>query len=205
MTFETTRMPGGVRFTGLLLLACAAGCANLGKYVWIDDYTEAAQPATNGYVIAPGDSISVRVYNQDAMSARERVRPDGKVSLPFLNDVDAAGYTPSVLAQQLQTRLKAFVNLPVVTVTLEESRQVSVSILGEVAKPGLYPLEPGAGVLQAIAVGAGLTDFAHKDRIFVIREKPQPVRIRFRYESLAHADGQARHFRLQNGDAVVIE
>ncbi len=188
-----------------ILILLTAGCANLGKYIWVDEYTGTSQASAKGYVIAPGDIISVRVYNQEAMSARERVRADGKVSLPFLNDVEAAGYMPTALGQQLQTRFKEFVNLPVVTVTLEEVRQMPVSLLGEVAKPGLYLLEPGAGVLQAIALGAGLTDFAHRDRIFVVRQTPQPIRIRFQYEALAHGDGRAAQFHLQGGDVVVVE
>ena len=185
-------------------LACLLGCANLGKYVWADDYAPPADPTSKTYVIAPGDLIQVRVYNQDAMSVRERVRSDGKLSLPFLNDVQAAGYSPSALAQQLQTRLKEFVNLPIVTVSLEEAKSTPVFVVGEVAKQGQYQLEPGAGVLQALALAGGLNDFAHKDRIFVVRQKGSP-RIRFRFEQLAHADGPSGQFVLKGGDVVVVE
>jgi polysaccharide biosynthesis/export protein len=190
-----------------LLCACAA---QLGKFVWAEDYAES--PAAE-YVIAPGDVIMVRVFTQDNMSGRVRVRSDGKVSLPFLNDVEAAGQTPSALARDLQARLKSFINAPVVTVSLEETRPLSVSVLGEVAKPGAYPFETGAGVLQALASAGGMTEYAHKDRIFVLRQEtvngsgadPPPARIRFTYEALSRAEGKAGTFRLKVGDVVVVE
>src|ERR1700730_10063629 len=80
--------------TARLSLFLVISCASTGQYVWIEHYQQPVSPS-QGYVIAPGDVISVRVYNQEGMSARERVRADGKLSLPFLNDVDAAGYTPT--------------------------------------------------------------------------------------------------------------
>jgi polysaccharide export outer membrane protein len=191
--------------TAVLSLFLVISCASAGQYVWIEHYPQPVSPS-QGYVIAPGDVISVRVYNQEGMSARERVRADGKLSLPFLNDVEAAGYTPTALAQQLQTRLKDFVKLPVVTVALEDAKPIPVSLLGEIARPGLYQLEPGGpGLLQLLAMAGGVTEFAHSDRIFVLRQSPTPSRIRFRYRSLIHADGPATRFRLQSGDVVVVE
>jgi polysaccharide export outer membrane protein len=118
--------------------------------------------------------------------------------------VDAAGYPPGVLAQQLQTRFKDYVNLPVVTVSLEEPAPLHVSVVGEVARPGLYTLDSGARVLEALAQSGGLTEFAHKDRVFVLRGVP-PVRVRFSWEMLQHGDPPAAAFRLRTGDAVVVE
>jgi polysaccharide export outer membrane protein len=180
-------------------------CTSLGHYVWVDDYPAPETADSKGYVIRAGDLIQVRVYNQDGMSARSRVRQDGMVSLPFLSDVKAEGYTPAVLSQQLQTRLKDFVNVPVVTVSLEELRPISVSVLGEVPRPGLYNLEAGSGVLQALATAGGFTEFAHRDRLFVVRETPGRVRIRFSYEALSRAEGKASSFRLQSGDTLVVD
>jgi polysaccharide export outer membrane protein len=192
-------------------LVCAlilgmAGCANVGKYVWVDDLPEApARPTPGGYILATGDLISVRVYNQEGMSTRGRIRSDGKISLPFLNDIQAAGYTPSTLADQLQTRLKAFVNLAVVTVSVEEGRPTTISVLGQVVKPGIVQIEQGTRVAQVLAQAGGLNDFAHSDRIFVIRNTPAPERIRFTYAAITRAEGRAATFVLQNGDVVVVE
>jgi len=191
-----------------LATACAliSACASVGQYTWVDDLPDTPVAAAAGqYVIQPGDVIQVRVYNQEGMSVRARVRGDGKISLPVLYDVEAAGYTPTALAQQLQTRLKEFVNLPVVTVSLDEARQSSVSVLGEVAHPGTFAIDSGTGVLQALALAGGLTDYARRDRIFVVRSTPSPLRIRFTFQKLAQAEGRAPRFRLQPGDVLVVE
>lgn len=179
-------------------------CASTGSYVWVDDY-RAAAPQPAGYVIAAGDTISVRVFNQEQLSTRVKVRADGKVSLPLLNDVDAAGTTPVALSQKLQEMLKGLVKSPLVTVSLEDTRQQVVFVAGEVLKPGAYPLEGSPGVLQAIVNAGGLGPDASSDRIFVLRSDPQPRRIRFAYRSLIHLTGAAAAFRLQAGDVVVVE
>jgi len=187
---------------GLLVLGCAT---TGGEFVSVNDYHEPPTPAPNGYAIEPGDTLSIRVFNQPDMSAREKVRDDGKVSIPFLNDVVAAGLTPTALAQQLQVRLKEFINAPVVTVSLEEMHPFAISVLGEVNRPGIYSLPVGAGVLQALAAASGLTQYASRDRIFVVRESPQRARIRFEFNQLTQAQGKAATFRLRVGDVVVVE
>jgi len=191
------------------LLSLAPACKHTGDFVWVDDLPQTSQPAEKEYVIQPGDTLSVRVWNQDGMSAKPRVRQDGKISLPFLNDVEAAGITPNVLARRLQARLKDFIVNPVVTISLEEPKPIQVSVLGEVAHPGILQLEPGAGVIQALATAGGLNDFASRDSIFVIRQTTPdagaPLRIRFTYEALVQVRGRAAAFRLQSGDVVVVE
>ena len=192
---------------GLVACALLASCSSVGQYVWVEDYPQPSRlQASPGSVIQPGDLISVRVYNQEGMSAKGRVREDGKFSLPLLNDVEAAGLTPNALAQQLQTRLKEYVHLPVVTVSIEEVRPIQISVLGEVMKPGQYSIDPNtSGLLQAIAIASGLTDFAHRDQIFVLRQSPSIVRIRFRYDSLVKGEPHAAQFRLQGGDVLVVQ
>jgi polysaccharide biosynthesis/export protein len=192
---------------GIVACALLASCSSVGQYVWVEDYTQPGRVQSSpGSVIQPGDLISVRVYNQEGMSAKGRVREDGKFSLPLLNDVEAGGLTPNALAQQLQTRLKEYVHLPVVTVSIEEVRPIQISVLGEVMKPGQYSIDPNtSGLLQAIAIASGLTDFAHRDQIFVLRQSPSIVRIRFRYDSLVKGEPHAAQFRLQGGDVLVVQ
>jgi len=189
----------------LPMLLLAASCAHSGgNYVWIDDFNEPAAPAAD-YVISTDDVVNVRVFGQDAMSARARVREDGKISLPFLHDVSAAGVTPVTLSTQLQTQLRTFILNPVVTVSLEEPRQISVSVLGEVPRPGIYRLEASAGVLQAVASAGGFTNFASRD-LFVIRNvEGKPTRIRFDYGALIDGRGTGIGFRLKPSDVVIVE
>ncbi len=191
----------------LLTLATvyATSCADLGKYVWVDQYKEPPVAAEKPYSIAPGDLIQVRVFNQDQLSARVRVRADGKVSLPLLNDVEAAGYSPGALSQVLERRLKELVNAPSVTVSVEETRPQTVMVIGEVTRPNAYPYDPAAGVLQLLASAGGLTPDASGDRIFVLRQSPSPVRIRFSYDRLRRQEGKGATFRLRPGDVVVVE
>lgn len=195
-----------IPFRLLVALACflAAGCANLGPYVWVDDYRQAATADTR-YEIVPGDLLNVRVFNQENMSGRVRVRTDGRISVPFLNDVEAAGRSPDELTSTLQAKLKDFINVPVVTVSVEEPVRAQLPVLGEVLRPGMYALEAGTGVLQALAMAGGLTDYAHRDRIFVLRGTSPVTRIRFTFEDLVHAKGRATAFRLRRDDAVVVE
>jgi polysaccharide biosynthesis/export protein len=186
-------------------LAILGACAGGGAYIPVNDYQEPPEAPQSGYVIQSGDILQIRVFNQPDMSTRVRVRDDGKVSIPFLNDVTVVGLTPNALAHQLQAKLKEFINAPVVTVSLEETRPFSISVLGEVTKAGVYALPPGAGVLQALAAAGGLTPYASKDKIYVVRETPERARIRFEFGQLTQATGKAATFRLRLGDIVVVE
>ncbi len=181
-----------------------------GSYFWVEALP--VQEDDAGYRIAKGDVLGVRVWNQESMStARAVVRNDGMISVPFLQDVDVAGMTPAELSQRLQVRLKPFIVSPVVTITLEERAPIRVSVLGEVAKPGAYDLPAGAGVLHALAAAGGLTAYAPRDGVYVLRAgywadgNPAPARIRFRYPALSSGEVRAATFRLRGGDVIVVE
>lgn len=193
------------RISLLAVLALTACYTPSGAFLPINEYNIVPPPQ---YIIATGDVLQVRVFQQDAVTSRVKVRADGKVSLPFVNDWSAAGKTPSALALELQTRLKDFINNPVVTVSLEESRPLTVSVVGEVVRPSLVTLDPGAGVLQALAAAGGLTDFAQREGIFVLR-KPgpdvAPVRIRFTWAALTRGETKAARFALAPQDIIVAE
>jgi polysaccharide biosynthesis/export protein len=194
-----------MRWSHLIAAILLTSCRHAGAYVWADDYAETPREPT--YQIVTGDLLSIRVLNHDELSARVRVRSDGRITVPYVQDLSAAGLTPPALADNLRDELTEFVNRPFVTVTVEEPRPATVSVTGEVIRPGIYPFDPPAGVLQALASAGGLTQFAHDDSIFVVRRNSDgtPVRIRFRYQALAHVEGRAGSFSLQRNDLVVVE
>jgi polysaccharide export outer membrane protein len=190
----------------LAWLAAGAACSHTQPYVWADDLPATmVEGAPTVYAIQPGDLVSIRVWNQDNMSTRVRVRDDGKISVPFLNDVQAANKLSTALAHEIEIGLKPYLNNPIVTVTIEEVRPLTVSVLGEVAKPGSFAVGNGAGVLQALAAAGGLTEFANRDGIFVIRQGNPPNRIRFTLSQLTQATGRAGAFRLKHDDVVYVE
>jgi polysaccharide export outer membrane protein len=190
----------------------SAACGHPHPYLWVDAVPRNMNATETTYLIAPGDVIGVRVFNQEASSVeRARVREDGRIAIPFLNDVEVAGMEPVDLARRLEVRLKEFVVAPVVTVIVHERRPLRVSVLGRVTRPGVYDLDRGAGVLHALAAAGGLTPFAHDDGVFVLRSgywadgDPAPARIRFRYGDLAAGKAPASAFALLAGDVVVVE
>lgn len=191
-----------------LLPACRTAAPS---FLWVDQVPKTLARSEASPAIQPGDVISVRVWNLESNSVdRARVREDGKISMPFLQDVDVAGEEPSVVAKRLEDRLKAFINTPVVTVVVHERRPLRVSVLGKVVRAGVYDLDPGSGVLQGLAAAGGLTPFADDNGIYVIRsgywaDTQAPVRIRFRYRDLASGAVPAATFQLRLSDVVVVE
>jgi len=211
-TSRTLTLTVSLSTAALAALSCTllAGCADLGTYEWVDDLSaQNFSPAVKkgDYHLAVGDVINVRVLNQEPLTTHTRVRTDGRIAFPMLGDVDVAGKRPNDVRNELADRLRKFLVNPDVTVSVEERQPTYASVVGEVARAGTVTIQPGAGVLDAIAQAGGLTDFASKDRIFVIRQAPKgpAQRIRFTYDGLTHAEGRAASFQLESGDVIVCE
>ncbi len=199
-----------VHFRVVLCSALAAFIVGCGQttapFVWVDAMPLPPVSAGTDYIIGVGDLLSVQVWEQEKMSTKARVRTDGKISIPFLYDVVVVNKTPGDVARELEVALKPYMLVPKVNVVVDEPRPLTVSVIGQVARPGQYVVDRAAGISQVLAAAGGLSAFAHKDRIFVIREVDQKQeRIRFKYESLTGAIGAASKFRVQNGDVVVVE
>lgn len=187
----------------LVAVLALAACGGTGPYVWVDSLP--AQGAnSNDVIIQEGDVLSVRVFNQDPLSTKERVRSDGRISIPVIGEVVARGKRPAQLAAEIQDRLKDIVKVPSVIVSLEQAEGMKVSVVGEVRNSGIFQLEPGSNVLHAIAAAGGLNDYADSDKVFVVR-RSMPQRVRFRYHDLRSADPKSVQFMLQPGDVVVVE
>ena len=162
--------------------------------------------AANGeYLIGPEDQLDIAVWNNPAISRTMPVRPDGKISLPLLNDVQAAGLTPAQLRDVLMKRLTDYMPSPEVSVIVREVHSFKVSVIGEVKTPGRYELKSRATVLDVLAQAGPFTDFASRARIFVIRSNGSAVkRIPFNYNKVVSSDAPDGNFSLQPGDIVVV-
>ncbi len=124
------------------------------------------------------------------------------MAFPILGDIAVRGLRPTDVKVQLEARLKEYVLTPHVTVSIDDTQPIEVSVLGEVPRPGIFTLKPNAGVAQALASAGGMTDYANRDRIFVIRP---PRRIRFTYEDIVRGEGRSGTFALEPGDLIVVE
>lgn len=190
----------------LLLLPALTACGTSGQFVWYRDLPRAewAQASTE-YVINVGDGIRVQVYEQEALATHAKIRSDGRIALPFVGEVVAVGKHPMDLAREIEGRLKQFIVSPRVIVNVEESQPVVVSVLGEVSHVGSLTLQPPGGLLDALALAGGPTDFANKSGIFVLRRTPEFRRIRFTYDALVQNQDGAAAFPLRTGDVIVVE
>jgi polysaccharide export outer membrane protein len=188
-----------------LVLCRAPACAGSGQYVWFQQLPPETTLANSEYVIGVGDIVSIRVLGREEMTLRERVRADGRVSLLLIGDVEARGKRPSALKAELEGRLKDYIVSPSVVVNIDETQPTTVLLLGEVAKPGTYPLEQDPRLLHALSLGGGLTDYASRSGIFVVRSEPKPIRIRFTFDAIRRNIGGAGDFQLRRGDLVEVE
>jgi polysaccharide export outer membrane protein len=187
---------------GIVLLVSLLGCGSTQPYVWVSEVgvNDARAPDT----LRPGDRIQVAVYGQDALSGEFEIRPSGSVILPVVGGTVAAGRTTEQVAADLAVRLQGAIASPRVTVIVATRRPAGISVLGEVRTPGRYELMDGEGVLQALARAGGLTEFANRDGVYVVRSEASR-RIRFRYADLTAAEPASARFQLRNGDVVVVE
>ena len=187
-------------------LVALSACGSPGKFVWYHDLPKQQWADASGeYVIGIGDSIRIQVYEQEALSSTAKIRPDGRIALPFVGEIVAAGKHPQGLAKEIEARLKEFIVSPRVIVNIEDAKPVTVTFLGEVGHVGQVVLDPSLGLLQAIAQAGGPNPYADKDSIYVLRRTPEFIRIRFTYDALVQNEGGAASFPLRTGDVIVVE
>lgn len=165
-----------------------------------------AAPEVDGeYRIGPEDVLEIAVWNNTAISRTMPVRPDGRISLPLLNDVQAAGLTPSQLRDALLHKLADYMPSPEVSVIVREAHSFKVSVIGEVKTAGRYELKSRATVLDVIALAGGFTEFAARSRVVVLRPEGATVkRIPFNYNKVVSRDAGDENFSLRPGDIVVV-
>lgn len=157
------------------------------------------------YLIGPDDVLGIVFWRDKDMSAEVAVRPDGKISLPLLNDVQAAGLTPPQLRERLVDEAKRFIEDPNVTVIVKQINSRRVFVTGEVIKPGPYPLIGATTVLQILATAGGLREYADAKHILVMRtENGRPKTYQFNYSDVSKRKSLTQNVELKPGDTIVV-
>jgi polysaccharide export outer membrane protein len=165
------------------------------------------KPATDdpNYVIGAQDVLDISVWKETELSRSVPVRPDGKISMPLLNDVQAAGLTPLELTAQITAGLNKFMTNPQVTVIVSQINSQRIYILGEVTRPGAFVLVPGMNVLQALSDAGGFTPFANSKKIYVIREQNgKQEKLFFNYKEVLDGKRPEQNVDLKAGDTIIV-
>jgi len=164
----------------------------------------ASLPAESDYVIGADDTLHISVWKEPDLSETLPVRPDGKISMPLLGDVSAAGMTPTALGDSITVKLKKFIADPRVTVVVTAMNSRRVFVSGEVTHPGAMPLLPHMTVLQALA-SAGFTQFAKLKDVYLLRTvNGTQTKIPFNYKDVVKGRHPEQNIALQPGDTVVV-
>jgi polysaccharide export outer membrane protein len=164
-----------------------------------------AAAADPNYVIGADDVLDISVWKEPDVSRVVPVRPDGKISLPLVNDVQAVGVTPSELAATITADLKKYVNDPQVTVIVTQINSRRVYLVGEVARPGAFPLLPDMTVLQALASAGGFTTYANTKKIHILRMvNGHQIVFPFEYHDVLDGKKISENITLLPGDEIVV-
>jgi polysaccharide export outer membrane protein len=188
-----------------LLLVGAAVCLLVPQTTAAAEDLKPGQTSTErDYVIGPGDKLRIEVYKDAQLSQSLQVRPDGKITMPLIGDLEATGLAPIALRDVIAKRLKEYVTNPVVTVIVVEASAATAYVVGEVNSPGAVTLQGGQlTVLQALALAGGLKDFANSKNIRILRKSITGTQtIDFNYKEAIRGNGQPVYLR--PGDTVVV-
>jgi polysaccharide biosynthesis/export protein len=162
---------------------------------------------TPDYVIGPEDVLDITVWRNQDLSKEVVVRPDGRISLPLIGEVTAVGKTPAQLTEEISAKLKEYKENPQVSIVIKEVNSYAIFVLGEVAKPGRYPLKSKTTLLQGITIAGGFTPSAARNKLVVFRfgENGQSdERIKASYDDIVLRDGSKQNIELKPGDTIVV-
>lgn len=229
--FENTRIPesrlGGWLwrrlFLGAFLFAIIASPIPSELAAQVDSSAAISQPrsevgsqqrldktsliVTEDYIIGPEDVLEITVWRNADLSKVVTVRPDGKVSLPLIGDVIAVGKSAGQLAELIASRLKEYKENPQLSIVVQQVNSYSVFVMGEIVKPGKYPLKSKTTLLQAITLAGGFTASAARNKLVVFRfgEKGQKdIKIKASYDDIILRDGSPQNIELKPGDTIVV-
>jgi len=165
----------------------------------------ADKPHDDSFVIGNDDVLAINVWKEPDISRSIPVRSDGKISLPLVGEVQAAGLTPLKLEKDIAEKLKSYISEPEVTVMVQQVNSQKFNILGQVNKPGSYVIANSPTVLDAIALAGGFRDFAKRKSIYVLRHGASgEVRLAFNYKNVSQGKNTDQKVKLQPGDTIII-
>ena len=191
--------------TILTTILILAGTPLIAAAAEINKRAPEANPGPSEYRLGPEDVIDVFVWKEPDLTTTVVIRPDGRISLPPANELEASGKTTVQLQQEITEKLRQFISEPVVNVMVKQVNSLKISVLGEVRKPDVYRIKNRVTVLDAIAMAGGFTDLAKTSRVIVLRNAPSgPQRIKINVKQAVAEESRAP-FYLQPLDTVYVE
>jgi len=188
------------------VFTCMGQTAKPGQQPSAEPKQPVAGSEADDYVLGLEDVISIHVWKEPELSVKDIIiRPDGRIGLPLINDIRASGLTPKQLQEEISEKLKEFISSPVVTVVVVKAASHSVSIVGQVNKPDVYPMGSPMTVLELLAKAGGLTEYAKAKDIKIIRkEDGKTVQFSFNFKDVSKGKNLQQNIILKNGDTVVV-
>ena len=162
---------------------------------------------TPDYIIGPEDILEITVWKNADLSKQVQVRPDGRISLPLLGDISAVAKTPVQLTEEISAGLRVYMENPTVSIMVKEVNSYQIYVLGEVNKPGKYPLKSKTTLLQGITVAGGFTAMAARNKIVIFRFSKDGeglTKLKASYDDIVVRDGSSQNMELKPGDQIVV-
>lgn len=165
----------------------------------------AAPPEMSPYYVAPGDVLRVAVWKEPELTTDVFVRLDGRITVPLVGDVKAAGRTTEELTNEIRTRLRAFLEVPQVTITVSQAVSTRFYVIGQVTTSGAFPLNSRVTIAQALALAGGFREFAKRDRVMLLREnRGERKAIPFNFRDLELGTNLDQNIVLESGDTIIV-
>ena len=170
------------------------------------DVASSAKPHDEKFIIGNDDLLAISVWKEPDLTKSVPVRSDGKISLPLVGEMQAAGRTPLQLELEITEKLKGFITSPEVNVIVQQVNSRKYNVVGEVAKPGSYPLTTTITIMDAIATAGGLRDFAKKTGVYVLRKSPDghENRLKFNYKDFIKGKDSGQNIKIEPNDTIVV-
>ena len=180
----------------LLLLSSSGYCATANQKMIVE---------TGDYYLGPEDELEISIWNEDKLSRKVLVRPDGRFSFPLAGEIQASGMTPSQVRQEIESKISKYIPDPVVTVMVTKVSSYKIYVIGQVKKAGIFEVGRYIDVIQALAMAGGLTPFASEDNIKILRTKKGKHHvISFKYSEIKKGRKLGQIVGLQSGDVIVV-